>query len=54
MELVSAIGVPLSIRTILQIMGVPLERADDFHRWAAPSPAPSAATRVRSRLAASR
>jgi hypothetical protein len=33
MELVSAVGVPLSIRTVLQIMGVPLERADDFERW---------------------
>jgi cytochrome P450 len=33
MELVSAVGVPLSIRTILQIMGVPVERANAFQRW---------------------
>ena len=28
-----ALGLPLSIRTIAGIMGVPEERADDFRRW---------------------
>jgi cytochrome P450 len=33
MELRSAVGLPLSINTILRIMGLPAERADDFHAW---------------------
>jgi cytochrome P450 len=33
MELMSAVGVPLSINTILRIMVLPAERADDFHAW---------------------
>ncbi|HEY1970246.1 MAG TPA: cytochrome P450 [Pseudonocardia sp.] len=33
MEVLAALGLPLSIRTIVGIMGVPEERADDFRRW---------------------
>jgi cytochrome P450 len=33
MELMTAVGVPLSINTILQLIGVPAEMAHDFHRW---------------------
>lgn len=33
MEIMEALGLPLSIRTIVGIMGVPEERADDFRRW---------------------
>lgn len=32
-ELVSAIGLPLSLNTILQIMAIPADMAADFHRW---------------------
>jgi hypothetical protein len=33
MEIMEALGLPLTIRTIVGIMGVPAERADDFRRW---------------------
>lgn len=33
MEVMEALGLPLTIRTIVGIMGVPAEKADDFRRW---------------------
>lgn len=33
MEIMSALGLPLTIRTIVGIMGVPAEKAEDFRRW---------------------
>jgi cytochrome P450 len=33
MEILAAVGLPLSIRTIAGIMGVPESRAEDFQRW---------------------
>lgn len=33
MEVMKDLSVPMSIRTIVGIMGVPEERAGDFHRW---------------------
>jgi cytochrome P450 len=33
MEILSAVGLPMAIRTITGIMGVPEDRADDFQRW---------------------
>lgn len=32
-ELMSAVAVPLSISTILQIMALPADMTDEFHRW---------------------
>jgi cytochrome P450 len=33
MEVMEALGLPLTIRTIVGIMGVPADRAEDFRRW---------------------
>jgi cytochrome P450 len=33
MELTQALAVPLAMDTILKIMGLPADKADDFHRW---------------------
>jgi hypothetical protein len=33
MEIMAALGLPLTIRTIVGIMGVPADKADDFRRW---------------------
>ncbi len=33
MEVMSTLGLPLTIRTIVGIMGVPDDRAEDFRRW---------------------
>ncbi|HTK66948.1 MAG TPA: cytochrome P450 [Pseudonocardia sp.] len=33
MEIMSALGLPVTIRTIVGIMGVPAEKAEDFRRW---------------------